>query len=73
MRKRCSPSRRFGWCDKASGVGVPRSWREELLGWSCVEVFLGFAVLLLRVVSDVVGVVELVFVFVVTGLLLGVV
>ena len=24
MRDGCSPSRRFGWCDKASDVGVPR-------------------------------------------------
>ena len=53
----CSPSRRFGWCDKASDMGVPRSSREDLLGWSWGEVILGFPVLLLRVVSGVVGVV----------------
>ena len=32
MRDGGSPSCRFGWCDKASDVGVPRSWEEELLG-----------------------------------------
>ncbi len=61
IRDEWSPLRRFGWWDKAPDVGVPRSWREKLLGWSWVEVILGFAVLVLRVVSGVVGVVELFF------------
>ena len=42
MRAGYSPPRRFGCCDRASDVGVPRAWRGELLGWSCVGVFSGF-------------------------------
>ena len=28
MRDGGSPSRKFGWCDTASDVGVPCSWKE---------------------------------------------
>ena len=73
MRDGCPPPHRFGWCVRASAVGVSGSWRGELLGWNCVGVFLGFAVLLLHVVTDVAEAVELVVVVVISGLLLGVV
>ena len=68
----CPPPRRFGWCERASAVGVPGSLRGELSGWNCVGFFLGFAMLLLHVVGDVTEAMELVAVVVGRDWLLGV-
>ena len=50
-------------------MGVPRSWRGELLGWSCALFFPSFAMSLLHVMSGVVESEELVIVVVMAGLL----